>query len=588
MPTARTGIRLEVATVTPTEARAMLANRRPGSERNPKVVALLAGALETGRWFLNGMPIIRAPDGMVLDGVQRLYACVEADRPMVTVVASGVASDTLHTVDRHRRRTFAQVLAARGGEAAPHATSLVAALTRVLRIDATGTPEGKGSWPWSTLDRYLASNPWMPAAVEASIRDPGKAVPEAARSPLYIMLYAIGGGDPAKIPEHLRFVRGIGEPTDEDLDEGQPWAKLHDRLREFEGDPDLRPSITTVMALSTLAINAGLAGQKVRYLRWVGAHTSARRGEAFPLLCGYTGLRDAGVAGAAMALAADPDSNLTPSAEPSALRLSVETIDPARAAAYLEHNAKNRPIRPVHVNALARDIEAGAWMLNAQPICLDTQGRLLNGQHRLSAVIASGQSIEAVVARGVDDGSFQTYDTGRRRSAVQSTELAGFGDAPLLAATATLIWRHHAGNGSEQPTAAEIQQIINDNPGLMQERRYGRQMIEFLRPSVAMYLAWLIKRRNKKLGEVFLTRLRDAADLPHRHLILRLRKKLLGIRRTASQAQMLDTVLEAWEEFRVSPDLPELEADRQTMAPVKKTRAPRSARKAASGARSVQ
>ena len=45
------------------------------------------------------------------------------------------------------------------------------------------------------------------------------------------------------------------------------------------------------------------------------------------------------------------------------------------------------------VAALARDIRNGQRMFNAQPICFSRSGRLLNGQHRLSAVIEASDGL---------------------------------------------------------------------------------------------------------------------------------------------------------------------------------------------------
>lgn len=84
------------------------------------------------------------------------------------------------------------------------------------------------------------------------------------------------------------------------------------------------------------------------------------------------------------------------------LDITIETIDPGQAALYLSNNAKHRPIKDKKVAEYMSEMRDGKWRLNGKTICFDSTGRLLNGQHRLSAVIRSGVSLTTVVVRGLD------------------------------------------------------------------------------------------------------------------------------------------------------------------------------------------
>jgi hypothetical protein len=84
------------------------------------------------------------------------------------------------------------------------------------------------------------------------------------------------------------------------------------------------------------------------------------------------------------------------------LEITVEIINPEEAQAYLDNNAKHRPIKEKKVDAYMTEMADGRWRLNGKTICFDTDGRLLNGQHRLSAVVKSGVSLTTVVVRGLD------------------------------------------------------------------------------------------------------------------------------------------------------------------------------------------
>lgn len=81
----------------------------------------------------------------------------------------------------------------------------------------------------------------------------------------------------------------------------------------------------------------------------------------------------------------------------------VEIITPSMAKEYLEKNVKNRPINLKTVNKYAEDMASGNWELTHQGIAFNENGELIDGQHRLQAVIKSEASVEMMVARGISN-----------------------------------------------------------------------------------------------------------------------------------------------------------------------------------------
>lgn len=91
---------------------------------------------------------------------------------------------------------------------------------------------------------------------------------------------------------------------------------------------------------------------------------------------------------------------------------------PELASEFLrKHNFGNRSIRPYVIKKYAKSMSDGDWVLSPEPLALSTDGRLLNGQHRLSAVIASGVACDFYVAHGFDDNVFSVLDRGATRTA---------------------------------------------------------------------------------------------------------------------------------------------------------------------------
>lgn len=93
-----------------------------------------------------------------------------------------------------------------------------------------------------------------------------------------------------------------------------------------------------------------------------------------------------------------------------------EKITPAKASEWLKRNQSNRPLKPRAIDRYAQAMKRGAWKLNGESIKFNCNGRMIDGQNRLNAVIKSGCTIESYVVRGLPDDAFDTIDQGVTRS----------------------------------------------------------------------------------------------------------------------------------------------------------------------------
>lgn len=116
------------------------------------------------------------------------------------------------------------------------------------------------------------------------------------------------------------------------------------------------------------------------------------------------------------------------------MKAKVMTIGPELARQMLEKNNGNRPVSKRAVRRYAHDMSTGKWTLNGEPIILDHSGRLLDGQHRLLAVIESGVTIDALVVTGADPSVFNTIDAGNTRSGSDILSIKGYTCTKVLAA----------------------------------------------------------------------------------------------------------------------------------------------------------
>ena len=100
------------------------------------------------------------------------------------------------------------------------------------------------------------------------------------------------------------------------------------------------------------------------------------------------------------------------------IQFEKELITPSKAKTYLEANTNNRNIKDRHVLKLSNEMKSGRWKQDtAETIKISKTGRILDGQHRLMAVIQSGVSTYFHVAKGLNEEVFDVIDTGSNRSA---------------------------------------------------------------------------------------------------------------------------------------------------------------------------
>jgi hypothetical protein len=142
-------------------------------------------------------------------------------------------------------------------------------------------------------------------------------------------------------------------------------------------------------------------------------------------------------------------------------------IDPKRAEEMLKKLAVNRKLVPHHVSFLATEMREGRWKINGDTIRFSTK-RLLDGQHRLHAVIQSDTTIWALVVEELEDAAFDTIDAGARiRTAGDMVSAQGKYSQPhMVAAVARFIWFYEHGMGldtSLRISNHEIMQIVNHN-----------------------------------------------------------------------------------------------------------------------------
>lgn len=97
------------------------------------------------------------------------------------------------------------------------------------------------------------------------------------------------------------------------------------------------------------------------------------------------------------------------------MKTELKTITPADARKMLEHNVGNRPLRERWVESLVGLIRDGKWATTHQGIAIGTTGRVLDGQHRLHAILRANVPVQIQVSTGLDEDLYKWIDGGETR-----------------------------------------------------------------------------------------------------------------------------------------------------------------------------
>lgn len=154
------------------------------------------------------------------------------------------------------------------------------------------------------------------------------------------------------------------------------------------------------------------------------------------------------------------------------------TVSPGDAEQMLEANEANRNMRARVVNAYARDMLSDRWLTTGETIKIGKSGELLDGQHRLSAIIQSGKTQRMLIVRGLDPDTRAVIDTGAVRNGGDALRMAGMGgnNPYALAAAARLLvlWESerltHMTSGTradDRATHQEILEAVTNRPDLI-------------------------------------------------------------------------------------------------------------------------
>jgi hypothetical protein len=189
-------------------------------------------------------------------------------------------------------------------------------------------------------------------------------------------------------------------------------------------------------------------------------------------------------------------------------KVKIMKVGPDVAAKWLEKNTHNRDLRQSVVNAYASAMKRGEWRLTPEPIAFcrpytNGEGKaqpetLIEGQHRLWAVVESGAEVEFTVWWGCEHDELTVIGQAVGRTQGDVLKLARSDiKHPTVVATIVTQLRSHLFSRTGKAMSWETDLLVNNflsELNLVAE--YKRNMTKRLKPNMvsAVFASFLIDK----------------------------------------------------------------------------------------------
>lgn len=215
-------------------------------------------------------------------------------------------------------------------------------------------------------------------------------------------------------------------------------------------------------------------------------------------------------------------------------------VDETLAAQILEGNSANRPLSDTHAKRISRQMTNGVWKINGETIKIGSSGDVLDGQHRLWAVIYAKVSIWLIVVFGVQPDAFSTIDTIRKsRSGSDVLAVAGLsyqrqGTAAALGylihyQRGTLLNSRASENRIEN---AQIEEAYKAHPEMVRAVAHcSDKLRRVINPGILGFIYYLLASHDQPLADRMVNTLEDPSAVSINDPFFKLREAVL-VRRT--------------------------------------------------------
>ena len=248
------------------------------------------------------------------------------------------------------------------------------------------------------------------------------------------------------------------------------------------------------------------------------------------------------------------------------MKTELREISPSTAKEMLKRNSNNRALNERHCMYLSRQMSDNKWLFDGQPIRFSEGGILLDGQHRLSAIVDSGTTQKLLVITGIKSEAFKVMDTGKVRSGADCFKISGVEYYADVAACAKMIInqarKRRSNSGDNKVTNTDLLEWYNDNKIITDHIKRAdvlkKQFSNILSRSYIASLLFLFAQTSVTDSEVFISKLCSGLDVGIKSPIYVLRKKLIEDKMNTAKLPAKDKlalIIKAWNFYRVGKEI---------------------------------
>lgn len=252
------------------------------------------------------------------------------------------------------------------------------------------------------------------------------------------------------------------------------------------------------------------------------------------------------------------------------MKTEIKRINKEIAQVLLENNISNRKLDKNHVSELTTFMKEGSFKSSGDPIRIAKNGRLLDGQHRLQAIVNSETEQDLVVVSDLEEEVFDVIDTGKIRGAHDFLHIMSVPSANIQSGIIKAVLSFEKGvdvtggaNKKKYAAGFKVVERYKSNPTYWDETsRFASNLYskcKMLKPSEWGLLIHVFSRIDKACAIEFLEKLSNGVGLDTTDPILILRNKLMGYKMTphlcVSVKMKLGLTFIAWNHYRKGSSL---------------------------------
>jgi len=252
------------------------------------------------------------------------------------------------------------------------------------------------------------------------------------------------------------------------------------------------------------------------------------------------------------------------------MNVQKQLITPAKAAELLQANIKNRRAKSPVILKYVKEMSEGRWKEDTfELIKISKTGVILDGQHRLMAVVKANIPIYFHIVYGLEDSIFDVLDTGSVRNATDVFKINGIPYDNTLPAIINFYFSLSAGGTLSRGThvnlrksSAELLVIYDKSPNYWQDIAVRSNSLyasfaKILPPSFIGGLIAFFDSINAIDSEEFMCQLCTGRGVEY-EIIHTLRNKLINEKVSVHKLNpqtKIAYIIKAWNSFRMKQSI---------------------------------